>query len=333
MFNNTSFLSRWDSILDKKNVIRFSLIWIVLSLVIFLSFGTSMEGTGRPDWYRAVTAYPIQNIPVILASILCFRNGLSRRMPSGSKVWLLIGMALLCYFIGNMFFSSWELVWQLSSTGSLGDPFFVLFYVFLAAAMIVAITSKRSNLNIYQWFLVGIIGVYAASLATLIQTPAVVATAIEPTAVVQVSADDNSAAATTNAAANVEQAEPEVPPVSIPNWVTAADTFLKPYGKTMNMFYVWCDVGLSCLAVVMLLGCWGGKLSKSWRVNAQAVICIYVADMWYAYAGNQIPNYQSGFFLEAFWLIGSLQFGIAAAMEFDMAVSRRGQAIPYQNTI
>jgi hypothetical protein len=332
MFNHPSFLSHWDSILDKKNVIRFSLIWIVLSLVIFLSFGTSMEGTGRPDWYRAVTAYPIQNIPVILASILCLRNGLSRRMPSGSKVWLLIGIALLCYFIGNMFFSSWELVWQLSSTGSLGDPFFVLFYVFLAAAMIVAITSKRSNLNIYQWFLVGIIGVYAASLATLIQTPAVATVAL-PTAVMQASADDSSAAAAPNSAAKIEIAQPEAPPVAIPNWVTAADNFLKPYGKTMNMFYVWCDVGLSCLAVVMLLGCWGGKLSKGWRVNAQAVICIYVADMWYAYAGNQIPNYQSGFFLEAFWLIGSLQFGIAAAMEFDMATSRRGQASPYQNTI
>jgi hypothetical protein len=332
MFKQSSSFSRWDSILDKKNVIRFSSIWIVLSLVIFLSFGTSMEGTGRPDWYRAVTAYPIQNIPIILASILCLRNGISRRMPSGSKVWLLIGIALLCYFIGNMFFSSWELVWQLSSTGSLGDPFFVLFYVFLTAAMIVAITSKRSNLNIYQWFLVAIVGVYAASLATLIQAP-VAATATEPTAIIQVDANDNSTAPTNNSPAQIEQAEAAAPPISNPGWVTAADTLLKPYGKTLNMFYVWCDVGLSCLAIIMLLGCWGGKLSQGWRVNAQAVICIYVADMWYAYAGNQIPNYQSGFFLEAFWLIGCLQFGIGAAIEFDMVMSRRRQASFDQNTI
>lgn len=332
MFKQSSSLSRWDGILDKKNVIRFSFIWIVLSLVIFLAFGTSMQGTGRPDWYRAVTAYPIQNIPVIFASILCLRNGLSRRMPSGSKVWLLIGMALFCYFVGNMFFSSWELVWQLSSTGSLGDPFFVLFYVFLAAAMIVAITSKRSNLNIYQWFLVGIVGVYAASLATLIQSPAV-ATTTEPTAIVQVAADDNSVAPANNPSAKIEQTEPATSPTSTPGWVTAADTLLKPYGKTLNMFYVWCDVGLSCLAIVMLLGCWGGKLSQSWRVNAQAVICIYIADMWYAYAGNQIPDYQSGFFLEAFWLIGCLQFGIGAAMEFDMVMSRRRQASFDQNAI
>ncbi len=324
MFKQSSSLSRWDGILDKQNIIRFSFIWILLSLVIFLSFGTSMEGTGRPDWYRAVTAYPIQNIPVILASMLCLRNGLSRRMPSGSKVWLLIGIALLCYFIGNIFFSSWELVWQLSSTGSLGDFFFVLFYVFLAAAMIVAITSKRSNLNIYQWFLVGIVGVYAASLATLIQAPAAVTA--EPTAIVQVSANDNSVTPTNNSTTKIEIDEPAAPSISIPDWVTAADNFFKPYGKTMNMFYVWCDVGLSCLAIVMLLGCWGGKLSQGWRVNAQAVICIYIADMWYAYAGNQIPNYQSGFFLEAFWLIGCLQFGIGAAMEFDMVMSRRRQA-------
>ncbi len=337
MFNHSGSLSRWDSILCKKNVIRFSFIWIVLSLAIFLSFGTSMQGTGRPEWYRAVTAYPIQNIPVIFASILCLRNGISRRMPSGSRVWLLIGIALFCYFIGNMFFSSWELVWQLSSTGSLGDPFFVLFYVLLVAAMMIAVTNKRTNLNIYQWFLVGIVGIYAASLATLIQAPAA-ATAAEPAAAIQVSADDNSAtqpplAPSNNSAVKIEKVEPETPAVSIPAWVTAADNFLKPYGKTLNMFYVWCDVGLSCLAIVMLLGCWGGKLSKGWRVNAQAVICIYVADMWYAYAGNQIPNYQSGFFLEAFWLIGCLQFGIGAAMEFDTVQSRRRQASFDENTI
>jgi hypothetical protein len=191
--------------------------------------------------------------------------------------------------------------------------------------MIVAITSKRSNLNIYQWSLVGIVGIYAASLATLIQAPAA-ATVIEPTAIIQVSANDNSIAPTNNSTANIEKAEPAAPSTSNPDWVTAADNFFKPYGKILNMFYVWCDVGLSCLAIVMLLGCWGGKLSQSWRVNAQAVICIYVADMWYAYAGNQIPNYQSGFFLEAFWLIGCLQFGIGAAMEFDMVMSRRRQA-------
>ncbi len=320
MFNHFSFSSRWDSVLSKQNVIRFSLVWILLSLIIFLSFGTSMQGTGRPEWYRAVTAYPLQNIPVLFASILCLRNGLSRRMPSGSKVWLLMGLALLCYFIGNMFFSSWELVWQLNSTGSLGDPFFVLFYVFLAAAMVMAVTSKRINLNFYQWILIGIVGIYAASLATLIQAP-MVANAPNPVAIVQ-------ADPTVEVSAPSESAPPtksEAPAVDLPTWVKAADQLLKPYGKTLNMFYVWSDVGLSCVAIAMLLGCWGGKLSTAWRVNAQAVICIYIADMWYAYAGNQIANYQSGFCLEAFWLIGSLQFGIAAAMEFETVLLRRRQ--------
>ncbi len=330
MLHQSDSLSLWDSILSKKNVIRFSLIWAVLSLAIYLYFGTSMQGTGRPDWYRIITAYPIQNIPVVFSSILCLRNGLSPRMPSGSKVWLLIGIALFCFFVGSIFFSSWELVWQLSSTGSLGDPFFVLFYVFLAAAMTIAVTSKRTNLNIYQWFLVGIVGVYAASLATLIQAPA--ASITTASAMMQTSASDNSTTSPLLAPL-IDSPVIAEPVVSIPAWVTAADQLFKPYGKILNMFYVWCDVGLICLAVIMLSGCWGGKLSKGWRVNAQAVICVYIADMWYAYANNQMSNYQSGFFLEVLWPIGLLQFGIGAATEFDMVMSRRRQASLTQNII
>ncbi len=334
MIHQSDSLSLWDSILCKKNVIRFSLIWAMLSLAIYLSFGTSMQGSGRPEWYRIITAYPIQNIPVIFSSILCLRNGLSPRMPSGSRVWLLIGMALFCFFVGSIFFSSWELVWQLNSTGSLGDPFFVLFYIFLAVAMTIAVTSKRTNLNIYQWLLVGIVGVYAASLATLIQAPATSITTASAQIQMSTSDHDNS---TTPAllAPTIDssvKAEPEKPAVSIPSWVTAADQFFKPYGKILNMFYVWCDVGLICLAAIMLSGCWGGKLSKGWRVNAQAVICMYIADMWYAYANNQMSNYQSGFFLEILWPIGLLQFGIGAAMEFDMVMSRRRQVSLTQST-
>jgi hypothetical protein len=329
MSNYSGQMSRWDKLWCKENIIRWSVLWVALSLTIFLLFGTSMQGTGRPEWYRAVTAYPLQNVPVVFASLLCLRNGLSRRMPSGSRVWLLIGLALLSYFIGNMFFSSWELVWQLSSTGSLGDFFFVLFYALLAAAMIVAVSSRRISLNIYQWLLVGIVGIYATSLATLIQAPTAATAAAPP--VTQVS-DNRSTTSSldsspSNSAPVIEKAaEPEAPTVAVPAWVTACDQFFKPYGKNLNMFYVWCDVGLSALAMIMLLGCWGGRLSKAWQVNAQAVICIYIADMWYAYAGNQIPNYQSGFFLEAFWFIGCLQFGIAAAMEFEAILLRQRQA-------
>jgi hypothetical protein len=321
MANQSGQLSPWDSLLRKQNVIRFFILWVALSLAIYLTFGRSMAGTGRPEWYRAVTAYPIQNVPVVCASLLCLRNGLSRRMPSGSKVWLLIGLALLSYFIGNMFFSSWELVWKLSSTGSLGDFFFVVFYVLLATAMIMAVISRRNNLNIYQWILVAIVGLYATALATLIQAPSP-SIAASPTPVVQAAEKSSSTASVVAPPV----AEPEEPAVAVPAWVQACDQFFKPHGKNLNMFYVWCDVGLSCLALIMLFRFWGGKLSKAWQVNAQALLCIYVADMWYAYAGNQIPDYQSGFFLEAFWLIGCLQFGIAAAMEFDAVLLRQRQA-------
>jgi hypothetical protein len=324
-------ISRREHLWDKNSVMRWSILWAALSIGIYLLFGTSMQGTGRPEWYRTITAYPIQNIPVLASSLLCLRNGISRRMPSGSKVWLMIGIALMCYFLGNMFFSSWELVWHLNSTGSLGDPFFVLFYVLLSGAMLQAVTSKRIRLNMYQWIIVGIAGIYAASLATLILAPAANAAPAAPTPLVmQVSSNSNSeeTVAPLLLAQNDanEKAEPATPEVAVPGWVATFDQLLKPYGKTLNIFYVWCDVALFCLAAVMVLGCWGGKLSTAWRVNAQAIGCIYIADMWFAYAGNQIADYQSGFTLEVFWALGCLQFGIAAAMEFDQVLMRQRQA-------
>jgi predicted outer membrane lipoprotein len=39
--------------------------------------------------------------------------------------------------------------------------------------------------------------------------------------------------------------------------------------------------------------------------------------MWLAYATNHVSGYQSGFMLEVFWTFGAIQFGVAAALEFE----------------
>ena len=137
--------------------------WAALALFTYIFFSGPAQGSERPFWYRIFTAYILQNVPTLVAGLLCIRNGLSRRMPSGSQLWLLIGIALLSYSIGNIFFSSWELVWHLNSTGSLGDPFFVIFYICLSLGMLTALASKRVKLNIYQWAIVVGIALYAAT--------------------------------------------------------------------------------------------------------------------------------------------------------------------------
>lgn len=315
-------IDSWEHLWRKQNVIYWAFGWAALSILIYMFFGGSPQNTDRPLWYRLLTAYILQNVPLLMSGLLCIRNGTSRRMPSGSKVWLLMGIALIAYLVGNIFFTSWELVWHLNSTGSLGDPFFCIFYVCLSLAMTIAIASKQVRLKIYQWAIVVGISIYAATIVLWILKPPAVSltTTSAPTAIVSQSQTSDSMP-TTSAAPDI--AKPAEPAATAPGWVMFFDGLLKPYGQTLNSYYVWCDVFLFSLAAVMILAFWGGRLSNAWQVNAQAIICFYIADMWFAYAANQIKDYQGGFMLEVFWTLGSIQFAVAASIEFEHMLERQ----------
>jgi hypothetical protein len=328
MIHQSQTLGRWEHLWRKQNVIYWAFVWSALSLFIYIFFSGPAQGVERPFWYRILTAYVLQNVPTMCAGILCIRNGLSNRMPSGSKVWLLMGIALISYFLGNIFFSSWELVWHLNSTGSLGDPFFVIFYMCLSLAMFIAIAGKHVKLKIYQWAIVAGISLYAATIAMWILKPPASSPAEVPaasTSIVQTqnTATDNPAPTTSTTAPDIAKPDSEEPTPTAPGWVMFFDGIFKPYGQMLNIFYVWCDVVLFTLAAAMILAFWGGRLSNAWQVNAQAITCYYIADMWFAYAGNQIPDYKGGFMLEVFWILGAIQFGVAASIEFDHMLARQ----------
>jgi hypothetical protein len=322
--NLSKTIGRYEYLWRKDNAIYWAFGWAALSLFTYIFFSGPAQGSERPFWYRIFTAYVLQNVPTVVAGLLCIRNGLSRRMPSGSQLWLLIGIALLSYFVGNIFFSSWELVWHLNSTGSLGDPFFVIFYICLSLGMLRALASKRVRLNIYQWALVAGISTYAAIILMWVLKPPASSQATVPTpvSIVQTQAVTSF---TTPVAPEIEPAEPVS---TAPEWVMWFDRLLKPYGQTLNQFYVWCDVFLFALAVVMILAFWGGRLSNAWQLTAQAITCYYIADMWFAYAGNQIKDYQGGFMLEVFWILGAIQFGVAASLEFEYMLARQQDPDP-----
>jgi hypothetical protein len=325
MQNLSQTLSSWEHLWRKQNVIYWAFGWAALSLITYVFFGGA-PGAERPEWYRFFTVYILQNVAHFVAGLLCIRNGLSRRMPSGSQVWLLMGVALISYLVGNIFFASWELVWHLNPVGSLGDPFFCIFYICLSLAMFIAIASKRVQLKIYQWLIVVGITVYAATLVLWILKPpaaSLASTVPEPSALIsQVQSSDTSTSQTAQSAPTLT--EPVIEPqTTAPAWVMFFDGIFKPYGQNLNVFYVWSDVILFALAVVMILAFWGGRLSNAWQVNAQAIICFYIADMWLAYAANQIKDYQSGFMLEVFWTLGSIQFAVAAGIEFEHMLARK----------
>jgi hypothetical protein len=317
MLDLSHTLKRWEHLWRGQNVMYLAFGWSALSIVIYMFFSGAAQGIERPFWYRILTAYILQNVPTLWAGLLCIRNGLSRRMPSGSQVWLLIGIALLSYFVGNIFFSSWELVWHLNSTGSLGDPFFVIFYVCLSLAMLTAIVTKRVQLKIYQWVIVAGIGIYAAVLVMwILKPPASEIPDPQPTAALTSQVQTTTIPSTAISAPELDKPANEAN-AEAPQWVMFFDGMLKPYGQTLNTFYVWCDVILFALAAVMIIAFWGGRLSNAWQVNAQAIICYYIADMWFAYAGNHIKDYQGGYILEVFWILGAIQFGVAAGIEFE----------------
>ncbi|WP_310483001.1 hypothetical protein [Chamaesiphon sp. VAR_48_metabat_403] len=328
MQNISQTLARYEHLWRKQNVIGWAFGWAALSLLFYMFLSGSAQNTERPFWYRIFTAYILQNVPTICAGLLCIRNGTSSRMPSGSKVWLLMGIALLAYFVGNIFFSSWELVWGLNSTGSLGDPFFVIFYICLLLAMFIAIASKRVKLKIYQWAIVAGIGIYAATIAMWILKPPATDNSVATTAITTTSSQIQSSTTNTPAVTPAPDLTPpeSEPTTTAPGWVMFFDGILKPYGQKLNIFYVWCDVVLFAFAIVMILAFWGGRLSNAWQVNAQAMICYYIADMWFAYAGNQIEDYQGGFMLEVFWIFGAIQFGVAASTEFEYMLARQKDA-------
>ncbi len=326
MLNISQKLRRWEYLWRGQNLIYWAFAWAGLSIFTYIFFGGAAQSTDRPFLYRIFTAYILQNIPTVCAGLLCLRNGFSRRMISGKHVWLLVGIALLAYFLGNIFFSSWELVWHLNSTGSLGDPFFVIFYVCMGLAMLSAIVSKRVQLKLYQWAIVLGVSIYAATILMWILKPAAASTPVIPTAtaVSQAQTVATSTFTTPSTPSTPEIPQPDSASKSTaPDWVMFFDGIFKPYGQTLNSFYVWCDIGLFAMAIVMVLAFWGGRLSNAWQIYAQAITCYYIADMWFAYAGNQIKDYQGGFMLEVFWILGAIQFAVAAGDEFEYMVARQ----------
>ena len=97
---------------------------------------------------------------------------------------------------------------------------------------------------------------------------------------------------------------------------------LELLGSILNWFYVVSDVAILIIATTLLLAFWGGRVAQSWRMIAAAAFSLYIADMWFKYATNSIPNYQSGEILEVFWVFSGVLFGMGAVLEYDASLSR-----------
>jgi hypothetical protein len=159
------------SLFKTRNIVLASIAWGVLALLYFLLFSAKIPGAdgtqSRAAWYVIGTNI-FEALAYLSAGILCLRNWRSPQIVSDRNVWLAIGIGMLSYFLGGIFFGYTEIVLKEEPIVSLGDVFFVVTYLFLGVGMILAVASRRLNLEKWQWMIVSAIGAFGSALAWLI---------------------------------------------------------------------------------------------------------------------------------------------------------------------
>lgn len=169
MSNPTDKSSSPKTLLPVRTIVLAGIAWAVLALLFFLIFSVT-TGDNRPVWYLIGT-YVFEQVAYLSAALLCFRNWRSPQIVSGRNVWLGFGLGMLFYFIGNLMFGYWELGLKVEPDISPADPFFIASYISLGWGMIQAVSSRRLNLEKWQWGIVAGIAAIGIVLASFIAPP------------------------------------------------------------------------------------------------------------------------------------------------------------------
>ncbi|CAD5944522.1 hypothetical protein PCC9214_02149 [Planktothrix tepida] len=323
-----------SSLFSAQGMVIAGIVWAVLALLFFLLFSVTVEGEELPLWY-SIGTYFFELGAFLGAAIVCYRNWQSPQMVSGRNVWLCIGLGVFFYFIGGVLFGVWELVWHLDPAVSIADAFYVLSYLFLGAGMILAVLSKRVDLEIAQW--VALVGVAVAGTAFglwvasptffgLLGSPEPVAieqqVAAPSVPVPGVSAPKVEKPSTQTRGTPAAESEEETSPA--PLWVEAIDSKLEPLEFGVNLFYIIGDVFLLILATALILAFWGGRFSQSWRMIAFAIFSLYIADMYFKWSDSRLEgDYESGGLLEVFFVFTGVLFAVGAILEYDISTRSR----------
>ncbi|MEG4497853.1 hypothetical protein QUB05_17715 [Microcoleus sp. F10-C6] len=333
------------SLLSAQTLVIAGIVWAVMALLFFLLFSVPLSAEeGLPLWY-SIGTYIFECGAFLGAALVCFRNWQSPHMVSGRNVWLGIGLGMLFYFIANVLFGIWELYFGLDPDVSPADAFYLGSYVVLIGGMVLAVTSKRLNLEIWQWGLLAGIAAFGIAVAIWVAAPdswraqlgmAPAATQEVVTESAPATAANGKApaldasklqakgAAAIDAKSAPEEEEAEAEATTAPAWVMALDKQLSPHKNAINLFYIVGDVFLLIIATALLLAFWGGRFSQSWRMIAAATFSLYIADMYFKWRDTQAEGtYQSGSLLEVFFVFSGILFAIGAILEHDISTRSR----------
>jgi hypothetical protein len=97
---------------------------------------------------------------------------------------------------------------------------------------------------------------------------------------------------------------------------------LEPLVDAVGLLYLIGDIVLLVIAGTLLVAFWGGRYSQSWKLIAIAAFCLYIADMFFAYAINT-DTYVEGSLWEVFWTFSAIFFGLGAVVEHAVSVNSR----------
>lgn len=314
------------SLLSAQTIVITGIVWGVIALLFFLLFSVPLPGEELPLWY-SIGTYVFELGAFLVASIICFRNWQSPQIVSGRNVWLLIGLGMLCYFLAGVVFGFWELLWQLDPDVSLADLFYIASYIFLGWGMTVAVTSKRLNLEVWQWGVLSGVAIAGIAFGIWIASPTLfgLLPASEPAPLEVVSNETQMANAprVENSDSQTQEEEEESESLA-PAFIEKIDDTLEPFAYGVNLFYIIADVFLLIVATALLLAFWGGRFSQSWRMIAAATFSLYIADMYFKWADAQAEGaYESGALLEVFFVFTAILFGIGAVLEHDISTRSR----------
>lgn len=105
-------------------------------------------------------------------------------------------------------------------------------------------------------------------------------------------------------------------------FVGAQDEPASQLGRILNIIYALGDVWLLIVAAILLLAFWGGKFAQSWRLLGAAGVAMFIGDLGFNWA-SKAQGYQSGDWIEFFWILAFVLFGMGAALEFDLSSRNR----------
>lgn len=293
--------------------------WAIVTLLFFLLFSSPGADGTQPGWFFLGISF-LEAGAFVGAAVLCFRNWRSPQIVSGRDVWFWIGLGLSSYALGNVMFFLWGNVWNLDPAVSMGDFFYIASYVFLATGMLKAVLPRRLNLDPPQWLIVIGLGLGGILVAYLVNYRVIEAV---PTAQAAPLVQLVQAPVSTPGVAPAPAVAPPVEaPSNAPGWVLSLDQQLEPFESTVSLLYVIADCVLLVLAAMLLVAFWGGRFSQSWKLIAIAALCLYIADMFFAYSVN-LGTYQEGSLWEVFWTFSAVFFGLGAAVEYAISTQSR----------